>query len=187
MDDEAADRPIDSSTQDVVYNIPEDIRPKMTNYRLEVIFWGVRDMKKIHLLPVLNPRIVVECAGVQVKSEVMENAKKLGNYKETHVIVELVTNLNFSAVILGARLEPIHTKRVLVGHARAGNLLSLRHDKGLRLAWIRLLQVRRDLHHSEHLRVHGATDNRGGLRRAGSREQIDYQITLGQKAAWHHS
>ncbi|XP_076302777.1 otoferlin-like, partial [Lasioglossum baleicum] len=89
MDDEAADRPIDSSTQDVVYNIPEDIRPKMTNYRLEVIFWGVRDMKKIHLLPVLNPRIVVECAGVQVKSEVMENAKKLGNYKETHVIVEL--------------------------------------------------------------------------------------------------
>ncbi|KAK1117439.1 hypothetical protein K0M31_016643 [Melipona bicolor] len=89
MDDTSVDKIMDPSIQDVIFNIPDDIRPKMTSYRLEVIFWGVRDMKKINYTPVLNPRIIIECAAVQVKSEVMENAKKFCNYKEPHVIVEL--------------------------------------------------------------------------------------------------
>ncbi|KAK9306192.1 hypothetical protein QLX08_003081 [Tetragonisca angustula] len=89
MDDTSVDKVMDPSIQDVIFNIPDDIRPKMTSYRLEVIFWGVRDMKKINYMPVLNPRIIIECAAVQVKSEVMENAKKFCNYKEPHVIVEL--------------------------------------------------------------------------------------------------
>lgn len=62
----------------------------MTSYRLEVIFWGVRDMKKINLVPVQRPRIVIECAGVHVKSEVMENSKKLSNFEETHLMIDLV-------------------------------------------------------------------------------------------------
>ncbi|XP_053997924.1 otoferlin-like [Hylaeus anthracinus] len=91
-DDETVDRTISSSLLDVVYNIPEDIRPKMASYRLEVIFWGVRDMKKINYLPVLKPRIIIECAGVDVKSEVMENAKKFGNFVEPHILVDLSIN-----------------------------------------------------------------------------------------------
>lgn len=81
---------MNSSEQDVIYNIPTDIRPKMANYRLEVIFWGIRDMKKIYYWPVMKPRIVIECAGVNVKSEVMENAKKFDNFEEPHIIVSLV-------------------------------------------------------------------------------------------------
>lgn len=63
----------------------------MASYRLEVIFWGVRDMKKINYVPVLRPRIIIECAGVDVKSEVMENAKKFSNFEEPHIVVDLVT------------------------------------------------------------------------------------------------
>nr|XP_034175477.1 otoferlin-like [Osmia lignaria] len=88
-DDESVDRSMDSSEQDVIYNIPTDIRPKMANYRLEVIFWGVRDMKKIYYWPVMKPRIIIDCAGVNVKSEVMENAKKFDNFEEPHIIVSL--------------------------------------------------------------------------------------------------
>ncbi|CAL7940390.1 unnamed protein product [Xylocopa violacea] len=105
MDDESVDRPIDPSTQDIIYNIPEDIRPKMTSYRLEVIFWGVRDMRKINYVPVLNPRIVVECAGVDVKSEVMENAKKFSNYKQPHVLIDLdmpELDIYYPAVVIKA-------------------------------------------------------------------------------------
>lgn len=87
------DEPIDTSEQETVYNIPADIRPKMASYRLEVIFWGVRDMKKINYMPVLKPRIIIECAGVYVKSEVMENAKKLSNFEEPHILVNLVTTV----------------------------------------------------------------------------------------------
>ncbi|XP_076634575.1 otoferlin [Colletes latitarsis] len=88
-DDEEVDRPMSVSEQDIVYNIPVDIRPKMASYKLEIIFWGVRDMKKMNYLPVLKPRIIIECAGVDVKSEVMENAKKFSNFEEPHIIVEL--------------------------------------------------------------------------------------------------
>ncbi|XP_046143744.1 otoferlin-like [Osmia bicornis bicornis] len=88
-DDESVDRSMDSSEQDAIYNIPTDIRPKMANYRLEVIFWGVRDMKKIYYWPVMKPRIIIDCAGVNVKSEVMENAKKFDNFEEPHIIVSL--------------------------------------------------------------------------------------------------
>ncbi|XP_025075892.1 otoferlin-like [Pogonomyrmex barbatus] len=75
--------------EDKIYSIPPDIRPKMTNYRLEVIFWGVRDMRKIKCMPVRRPRIVMECAGVHVKSEVMKNAKKFSNFEERHIMIEL--------------------------------------------------------------------------------------------------
>ncbi|XP_071649969.1 otoferlin [Temnothorax longispinosus] len=77
------------STNDKIYSIPLDIRPKMTSYRLEVIFWGVRDMRKIKYMPVRKPRIIVECAGVHVKSEVMKNARRFSNFEEPHIMVEL--------------------------------------------------------------------------------------------------
>ncbi|KAG5335930.1 OTOF protein, partial [Acromyrmex charruanus] len=84
-----ADVPMDVSVKDKIYSIPPDIRPKMTSYRLEVIFWGVRDMRKIKYIPIRRPRIIVECAGVHIKSEVMKNARKFSNFEEPHIIVEL--------------------------------------------------------------------------------------------------
>ncbi|KAG7207640.1 hypothetical protein KM043_009260 [Ampulex compressa] len=89
MEKEAVDLPMDPTMQEKIYNIPADIRPKMASYRLEVVFWGVRDMRKINYVPVHKPRIIIECAGVHVKSEVMENAKKYCNFEEPHVMVDL--------------------------------------------------------------------------------------------------
>lgn len=85
---EISDVPV--TVEDKIYNIPPDIRPKMTSYRLEVIFWGVRDMKKIKYMPVRRPRIIIECAGVHVKSEVMKNARRFSNFEEPRIMIELV-------------------------------------------------------------------------------------------------
>lgn len=87
---EIFDVPLDTPAEDKIYSIPPDIRPKMASYRLEVIFWGVRDMRKINCMPVRKPRIIVECGGIHVKSEVMKNAKKFSNFEEPHIIIELV-------------------------------------------------------------------------------------------------
>ncbi|XP_033208643.1 otoferlin-like [Belonocnema kinseyi] len=87
--EEVVDLPLNASTNNKIYKVPDDIRPKMTSYRFEVIFWGVRDMKKINFVPVHKPRIVIECSGVHIKSEVMENAKKFSNFEETHLMVNL--------------------------------------------------------------------------------------------------
>lgn len=94
--EEVVDLPLNASTKNKIYKVPDDIRPKMTSYRFEVIFWGVRDMKKINFVPVHKPRIVIECSGVHIKSEVMENAKKFSNFEETHLMVNLVSKTDFN-------------------------------------------------------------------------------------------
>ena len=53
-----------------VLPVPPSIRPKLVKYRLEVLFWGLRDLKKIQFLPVNHPRVDIECGGhvIQVKA-----------------------------------------------------------------------------------------------------------------------
>lgn len=92
---EILDVTLNTPAEDKIYRIPPDIRPKMTSYRLEVIFWGVRDMKKIKCMPVRRPRIIVECAGIHVKSEVMKNAKRFSNFEEPYIMIELVIRRNY--------------------------------------------------------------------------------------------
>jgi len=93
---EILDVPLDTPAEDKIYSIPPDIRPKMASYRFEVVFWGVRDMRKINCMPVRRPRIIVECAGIHVKSEVMKNAKRFSNFEEPRVIIiELVISKIF--------------------------------------------------------------------------------------------
>lgn len=86
------DEPSDETMQEEKCNIPPYIRPKMASYRMEVIFWGVRDIKNLHCVPVYRPRIVIECAGVVVKSRVMENAIEFNNFEDSRVMVNLVIN-----------------------------------------------------------------------------------------------
>lgn len=48
--------------------------------RIEVLFWGLRDLKRVHLLTVDKPRVDVECAGHILNSSVIQNAKKNPNF-----------------------------------------------------------------------------------------------------------
>ncbi|KAK6628981.1 hypothetical protein RUM43_002798 [Polyplax serrata] len=60
--------------------VPRGIRPTLAKYRIEVLFWGLRDLKRVHLLTVDKPRVDVECAGHILNSSVIQNAKKNPNF-----------------------------------------------------------------------------------------------------------
>ena len=47
---------------------------------LQVLFWGVRELKRIQLTSVDRPRIDIECAGHVLASSVISNAKKNPNF-----------------------------------------------------------------------------------------------------------
>lgn len=47
---------------------------------LQVLFWGVRDIKRVHLQQVDRPRIDVECAGHVLSSTIIQNCKKNPNF-----------------------------------------------------------------------------------------------------------
>ncbi|KAM8966810.1 fer-1-like protein 6 [Pelodytes ibericus] len=72
--------PIESPDPSQIYPVPSDIRPVLSKYRVEVLFWGVREMKKVQLLSVDRPQVMIECAGKGVKSCVIQSYKSNPNF-----------------------------------------------------------------------------------------------------------
>lgn len=60
--------------------VPRGIRPTLARYRIEVLFWGLRDLKRIHLLTVDKPRVDIECSGNILYSSIIQNRKKNPNF-----------------------------------------------------------------------------------------------------------
>ncbi|XP_021072844.1 fer-1-like protein 6 [Mus pahari] len=63
-----------------IYPVPSNIRPVLSKYRVEVLFWGVREMKKVQLLSVDRPQVLIECGGGGVKSCVIQSYKNNPNF-----------------------------------------------------------------------------------------------------------
>nr|XP_020466842.1 fer-1-like protein 4 [Monopterus albus] len=68
--------------EDRYYTIPDGVRPVMRTFRIEVLFWGLRDLKRVQLFEVEHPQVKVECAGRQLESEEIESYKAHPNFKE---------------------------------------------------------------------------------------------------------
>ncbi|KAL4648921.1 fer-1-like protein 4 [Arapaima gigas] len=73
------------------YIIPEGVRPILRKFRIEVLYWGVRDLKRVNLFEVEKPQVLIECAGHRIQSEEIENYKLNPNFKDVvkHFDVEL--------------------------------------------------------------------------------------------------
>ncbi|XP_026202838.1 fer-1-like protein 4 [Anabas testudineus] len=73
------------------FTIPEGVRPVLKTFRIEVLFWGLRELKRVQLFEVERPKVKVECAGRQLESEEIENYKTNPNFKEVvrYIDVEL--------------------------------------------------------------------------------------------------
>ncbi|XP_026768886.3 fer-1-like protein 6 isoform X3 [Pangasianodon hypophthalmus] len=63
-----------------IYPVPSYIRPVLCKYRIEVLFWGLRELKKVQLLPVDRPQVFIECAGKGVNSSVIQSYKSNPNF-----------------------------------------------------------------------------------------------------------
>ncbi|XP_053394701.1 otoferlin-like isoform X1 [Mercenaria mercenaria] len=74
--------PADSERQDrgPIMPVPKGIRPILSKHRIEILFWGVRDLKRVQLTTVDKPRIDIECAGHVLQSAVILNCKKNPNF-----------------------------------------------------------------------------------------------------------
>ncbi|XP_075782088.1 otoferlin isoform X2 [Pelodiscus sinensis] len=75
--------PIDGPTdteQGPILPVPLGIRPVLSKYRVEILFWGLRDLKRVNLAQVDRPRVDIECAGRGVQSALIQNYKKNPNF-----------------------------------------------------------------------------------------------------------
>ncbi|KAJ8004431.1 hypothetical protein DPEC_G00135640 [Dallia pectoralis] len=75
----AALPPVEES-EGQIYHVPVNIRPVLSKYRLEVLFWGLRELKKVQLLSVDRPQVFIECAGKGLRSSVIQSYKTNPNF-----------------------------------------------------------------------------------------------------------
>uniref|UniRef100_A0A8C3K7Y9 C2 domain-containing protein n=1 Tax=Calidris pygmaea TaxID=425635 RepID=A0A8C3K7Y9_9CHAR len=77
--------------------IPEGIRPVLKEFRIEILFWGLRDLKRVNLFEVDQPQVIIECAGKKVESEVIMTYKENPNFTELvkYMDVELPEQVYF--------------------------------------------------------------------------------------------
>jgi len=47
---------------------------------LQVLFWGLRELKKVQLLSVDRPQVFIKCAGAGLNSSVIQSYKKNPNF-----------------------------------------------------------------------------------------------------------
>ena len=96
-DDLFTELPVDSELVEgpdgLIMRVPENIRPEMQKHRIEVLFWGVRDLKKVQFMSVNRPIAELDCCykvtkqtGEEVeivKSVVIKNARKNPNFYDS--------------------------------------------------------------------------------------------------------
>ena len=55
-----------------------------------MLFWGVREMKRVNLTTVDRPQVDIDCAGQVVTSTVIANAKKNPNFSSPITFFDVV-------------------------------------------------------------------------------------------------
>ncbi|XP_019510714.1 PREDICTED: fer-1-like protein 4 [Hipposideros armiger] len=72
-------------------SLPLNVRPVLREFRVEVLFWGLRGLGRVHLFEVEQPQVVLEVAGRRVESEVLASYRESPNFTELfrHLTVDL--------------------------------------------------------------------------------------------------
>ncbi|KAF5288241.1 hypothetical protein FQA39_LY04009 [Lamprigera yunnana] len=76
------------SHRDIV-RIPSEIKPAMTKYRIEVLFWGVRDLHKVNFTDIYRPRATLECVYATINSEVVHVVRGQLNFSNCYKTMDL--------------------------------------------------------------------------------------------------
>ncbi|KAM7171605.1 myoferlin isoform 2-T2 [Macrochelys suwanniensis] len=63
-----------------LYMVPQGIRPVVQLTAIEILAWGLRNMKNYQMASITSPSLIVECGGEMVESVVIKNLKKTPNF-----------------------------------------------------------------------------------------------------------
>ncbi|XP_055863087.1 myoferlin-like isoform X4 [Biomphalaria glabrata] len=73
-----------------IYIVPNGIRPVMQRTGIEVLCWGVRNMKKFQLSAVNSPSIKFECGGHARDSVVIKDTRRNPNFSENFLFFDVM-------------------------------------------------------------------------------------------------
>ena len=71
-----------------ITSVQRGIRPILIKHRVEVLFWGLRELKRIQMMAVQAPRVEIEIAGKMISSGVIQNIRKCQNFDDNIKFLE---------------------------------------------------------------------------------------------------
>ncbi|XP_067379390.1 dysferlin isoform X11 [Channa argus] len=72
-----------------VFMVPQGIKPVLQRTAIEILAWGVRNLKSFQLASVTSPSLQVECGGTMVQSCVIRSVKKKPNFDVNTLILDV--------------------------------------------------------------------------------------------------
>ncbi|XP_062850252.1 dysferlin isoform X3 [Trichomycterus rosablanca] len=72
-----------------VYVVPQGIKPVLQRTAIEILAWGVRNLKSFQMASVTSPSLQVECGGCMVQSCVIRNTKKNPNFDINTLFIDV--------------------------------------------------------------------------------------------------
>ncbi|XP_058911412.1 myoferlin isoform X2 [Kogia breviceps] len=72
-----------------LYMVPQGIRPVVQLTAIEILAWGLRNMKNYQMASVTSPSLIVECGGERVESVVIKNLKKTPNFPSSVLFMKV--------------------------------------------------------------------------------------------------
>ncbi|XP_010630387.1 myoferlin isoform X3 [Fukomys damarensis] len=72
-----------------LYMVPQGIRPVVQLTAIEILAWGLRNMKNYQMASIMSPSLVVECGGERVESVVIKNLKKTPNFPSSVLFMKV--------------------------------------------------------------------------------------------------
>ncbi|XP_076016465.1 myoferlin isoform X1 [Genypterus blacodes] len=73
-----------------LYMVPQGIRPVVQLTAIEILTWGLRNMKTYQLATVSSPSLIVECGGEIVQTAVVKNFKKNPNFPGSVLLLKVL-------------------------------------------------------------------------------------------------
>uniref|UniRef100_A0AAR2K7M5 C2 domain-containing protein n=1 Tax=Pygocentrus nattereri TaxID=42514 RepID=A0AAR2K7M5_PYGNA len=81
-----------------LYMVPQGIRPVVQLTAIEILAWGLRNMKTYQMAAVSSPSLIIECGGHTVQTAVIKNIKKCPNFPGSVLFLKVVYDKELEAM-----------------------------------------------------------------------------------------
>ncbi|XP_018414191.1 PREDICTED: myoferlin isoform X1 [Nanorana parkeri] len=73
-----------------LYMVPQGIRPVVQLTAIEILAWGLRNMKSYQMASVTSPSLIVECGGEIIQTAMIKNLKKTPNFPSSVLFMKVL-------------------------------------------------------------------------------------------------